>query len=56
MPEWLFQAAALAACAAGGYAAIRADLAALRVKVEHLAAETARANSRIDHFFNHRRA
>lgn len=62
MPDWVFQIIGPAAGAAGVYAAIRADLAALHVKADSAkaAADEAKnaageAHRRIDHF-NDRRA
>lgn len=55
MPEWMLQLLTACAGAAGTYAAIRADLAALHVKADqaHQAAE--KAHSRIDALLDHRR-
>lgn len=48
MPEWIFQLIGMAGTAAGIYAAIRADIAALHVKAD-MAQESAReAHQRID--------
>lgn len=54
MPEWAGQVLGIAAAGVGVYAAIRADLAYIRAKVEsaHDAAMTAHA--RIDSFFDRR--
>lgn len=54
MPEWAWQVVSMAAGAAGIYAAIRADLAALRVKAEMAVKRADAAHDRIDIFFNRR--
>lgn len=56
MPDWLFQLLTAGAGAASVYAAIRADLAALHVKADQAAQSADKAHTRIDEFFNHRRA
>ena len=56
MPEWLFQVLTAGAGAASVYAAIRADLARIHEKAEQAARAADKAHTRIDEFFNHRRA
>lgn len=48
MPEWMLQILGIAGTAAGIYAAIRSDLAALRVKAEAAVASAGEAHHRID--------
>lgn len=48
MPDWLYQLLTACAGAAGVYAAIRADLAALHVKADQAGAAALRAHERID--------
>lgn len=48
MPEWFNQLAGIVAGAGAAYAAIRADLAAIRVKAEQAAESAAEAHQRID--------
>lgn len=48
IPEWLFQIVGMAATAAGIYAAIRADIAALHVKADNAAKAANEAHQRID--------
>jgi hypothetical protein len=48
MPDWVVQLLSMGGAAASVYAAIRADLAATRVKAETAAASAAEAHSRID--------
>lgn len=52
MPEWLFQLLTAGAGAAGVYAAIRADLAALHVKADQAAKAADSAHARIDGILN----
>lgn len=54
MPEWVLQLLGIMAGAGGVYAAIRADLAALRVKAEIACARADSAHNRIDIFFDRR--
>lgn len=51
MPDWLGQVVAIVAAGVGVYAAIRADLAALRVKAETAVQRADDAHRRIDGFF-----
>jgi len=51
MPEWLGQVVAIVAAGVGVYAAIRADLAALRVKAEMAVERADYAHRRIDGLF-----
>lgn len=48
IPDWVFQLLTLAGALGTGYAAIRADLAAIKVRAEIAAAEALRAHQRID--------
>jgi hypothetical protein len=48
MPEWILQVVSIVAAGAGVYAAIRADLAFLRAKVDTLEESAERAHRRID--------
>lgn len=48
IPEWVFQIMGMAATAAGIYAAIKADLAALHVKADHALQSARDAHQRID--------
>lgn len=54
MPEWLGQVVAIVAAGVGVYAAIRADLAALRVKAEMAVERADYAHRRIDGLFQHK--
>lgn len=60
MPEWVLQVVAMVlgviGAGVGVYAAIRADLAELRVKAEAAGHAAQRANDRIDDFFQQRGA
>jgi len=51
MPEWIGQVVSIVAAGAGVYAAIRADLAFLRAKVDTLEETAAHAHRRIDGLF-----
>jgi hypothetical protein len=55
MPDWLFQIIGMAGTAAGIYAAIKADLAALHVKADMAAKSADQAHQRIDSLLNHHR-
>ena len=55
MPEWAMQLLAMAGSLGTAYAAIRADLAELRVRAENAAAEAVRAHQRIDQITNLRK-
>lgn len=55
MPEWAMQLLAMAGSLGTAYAAIRADLAELRVRAEGAAAEAIRAHQRIDQITNMRK-
>lgn len=50
MPEWVVQVLGMAGVSVGAYAAIRADLAALRVIAEAAAKSADDAHRRIDGF------
>lgn len=54
MPDWLMQALGIAGAGAGVYAAIRADLAYMRAKLEAAHAAAIHAHERIDSFFDRR--
>lgn len=55
MPEWLINLIALAGAGGiGAYAAVRADLAALKVRAETAFASAVRAHERIDQHLNER--
>ena len=54
MPEWALQTLAFAGAGVGAYAAIRADLAALRVKAETAIQRADEAHRRIDVIFKPR--
>lgn len=54
MPEWIFQIIGMAGTAAGIYAAIKADLAALHVKADMAAKSADQAHQRIDSLLNQR--
>lgn len=54
MPDWLIQLMGILGGAAGAYAAIRADLAALRVKAEQAARSASEAHRRIDGIYDRR--
>ena len=54
MPDWFFQLAGIVAGAVGVYGAIRADLAAIRVKAEMAHGSAGEAHRRIDDFYNRR--
>jgi len=56
MPEWLLQIVGIMAGAGGVYAAIRADLAALREKADQAALSAAEAHARIDRHLERERA
>lgn len=60
MPDWAVQVVAMVltgvVTAGGVYAAIRADIAYMRAKVEQAADSAAEAHRRIDGFFQHGRA
>ncbi len=55
MPEWVFQLVGMAGTAAGIYAAIKADLAALHVKADMAAKSADQAHQRIDSLLNAQR-
>jgi len=48
MPEWMLQLFVIAASSGGVYGAIRADLAAIRTKVEQASVAANHAHRRID--------
>lgn len=48
IPEWVFQIVAMVGTAAGIYAAIKADLAALHVKADHALQSARDAHQRLD--------
>lgn len=52
MPEWALEVGAIIAAGAGVYAAIRADLAYMRAKLENLQESAAEAHRRIDGLVN----
>lgn len=54
MPEWVMQALGIAGASAGVYAAIRADLAYLRAKVENAHDSARTAHARIDSIIDRR--
>lgn len=54
MPDWVLQLAGVLAGGVGVYGAIRADLAAIRVKAELAASSADAAHKRIDRFFDKR--
>lgn len=54
MPEWVAQVAPILIAGGAVYAAIRADLAALRVMAETAVARADEAHKRLDIFFNRR--
>lgn len=55
MPEWIFQIMGMVGTAAGIYAAIKADLAALHVKADMAHEAANQAHTRIDALLNHQR-
>jgi len=54
MPDWIFQLIGMAGTAAGIYAAIRADIAALHVKADMAHEAANHAHQRIDALLGHR--
>lgn len=56
VPEWIFQIVGVVGAMGATYAAIRADLAELRVKAEVAVQRADDAHKRIDGFFQHKGA